>query len=101
METPQKPDDFLSGITSPQVPRPDLSFSKADAKAEQVQSVEDSSEQFTGHGVPVQLTVPADLRESLKLRAYVQGVSMSELAIHYLTHAEVIQKAWVTGRKAG
>ena len=62
---------------------------------------ESTRDQFTGHAVPVQLMVPADLRESLKLRAYVDGVSMSELAIQYLTGPDVIQKAWVTGRKAG
>ena len=60
-----------------------------------------TTDQYTGQAVPVQLMVPADLRESLKLRAYVEGISMSELAIQYLTGPDVIQKAWVTGRKAG
>ena len=62
---------------------------------------ESTKDQFTGHCVPVQLMVPADLRESLKLRAYVEGISMSELAIQYLTGPDVMQKAWVSTRKTG
>jgi hypothetical protein len=83
--------------TQPAAPQADTKPSPAASKEN---AVESSRDQFTGHGVPLQITVPADLRESLKLRAYMQGVSMSELAIHYLTHGEVVQKAWITGRKA-
>jgi hypothetical protein len=100
MEDRQNTGEFFAyepRVPSPAHPRAEVKPSPATPKEA---TVESSRDQFTGHGVPLQITVPADLRESLKLRAYMAGQSMSELAIHYLTHGEVVQKAWITGRKA-
>ena len=60
-----------------------------------------SKSEFTGSSVPLQVRLPQDLVQSLRLLSIQQNRSMSEIVLDCLTSGEVIAKAWVTTRKAG
>jgi hypothetical protein len=52
--------------------------------------------QFNGTPVALQVNVPSDLRESLKLLSYKTGRSMAEIVSHLLTTQEVLHKIWIS-----
>jgi hypothetical protein len=52
--------------------------------------------QFNGTPVALQVNVPSDLRESLKLLSYKTGKSMAEIVSHLLTTQEVLHKIWIS-----
>ena len=56
--------------------------------------------QFTGPLAPAQFKLPADLLQSLKLHAINTNETMSEIVLRCLTSADVIEKAWISTRKA-
>ena len=69
---------------------------KPTAKPEPVSSRED----FTGPAAPLQVKIPTDLIQSLKLHAIASGKTMSVLVLDCLTSPEFLQKAWISTRRA-
>lgn len=57
--------------------------------------------QFTGPLAPAQFKLPSDLVSSLKLHSINSGETMSELVLRCLTTDAIIEKAWISTRKAG
>ena len=55
---------------------------------------------FTAANAPLQIKIPSDLIQSLRLHAIASGKSMSELALECLTSEEFLGKAWISTRKA-
>lgn len=55
--------------------------------------------EFTGTLQQVQLRLPADMVESLKLLALRQRLSMSRLVELHLSTGRQLQKQWVSGRR--
>lgn len=93
MEFPQdplKPELSVESLIAQS--RPDRSESASASKA----PVED----FTGSLVPLQIRVPSDMRDSLRLLAIKTGESMSDIVIRCMTTPDVVQKAWVSTRKS-
>lgn len=60
-----------------------------------------TKEDFTGASVPLQVKLPQDLIQSLKLHSISSGKTMSEMVLDCLTSGESIGKAWVSTRRAG
>jgi hypothetical protein len=58
-----------------------------------------TAEEFKGGLVPLQIRVPSDMRESLKLLSYDGKESMSDLVMRCLTTDSVIHRAWIQQRK--
>ena len=56
-------------------------------------------EEFGGAMVPLQVRVPASVRESLKLYAIKSGQPMSTLVFNLLTTPEILKKSWVSTKK--
>jgi hypothetical protein len=56
---------------------------------------------FTNACQPLQIKVPQDLIQSLKLHSIATGQTMSELVLDCLTSDGFISKAWVSTRRAG
>ncbi len=56
---------------------------------------------FTNACQPLQIKVPQDLIQSLKLHSIATGQTMSELVLDCLTSDQFISKAWVSTRRAG
>lgn len=52
--------------------------------------------QFNGTPVPLQIRVPSDMRDSLRLLAIKTGESMAEIVLHLLTTQEVLHKIWIS-----
>jgi hypothetical protein len=59
----------------------------------------DTGDDFSGHPCGLQVNVPSDLRESLKLLSHKTGRSMAEIVFSCLTTQEIIHKSWVTTKK--
>ena len=57
-------------------------------------------EDFTAPTVPLQVKLPQDLIQSLKLHSISTGKTMSELVLDCMTSGEFIGKAWVSTRRA-
>lgn len=57
------------------------------------------TEEFGGPMVPLQVRVPASVRESLKLYAIKSGQPMSTLVFNLLTTQEMLKKSWVSTKK--
>ena len=57
------------------------------------------AEEFGGAMVPLQVRVPASVRESLKLYAIKSGQPMSTLVFNLLTTQEMLKKSWVSTKK--
>jgi len=57
-------------------------------------------DEFTGALQPLQVKIPADLIQSLKLHAIGTGRTMSDLVLDCLTSDQQITKAWVSSRRA-
>jgi hypothetical protein len=55
--------------------------------------------EFTGPMVQVQLRLPSDMVESLKLGALKHRISMSRLVELHLSTGRQLQKSWVAGRR--
>jgi hypothetical protein len=55
--------------------------------------------EFTGTPVQVQLRLPADMVEALKLGALKHRLSMSRLVELHLTSGRPLAKAWVATRR--
>lgn len=55
--------------------------------------------EFTGTLQQVQLRLPSDMVESLKLLALRQRLSMSRLVEIYLSTERALPKQWVSGRR--
>lgn len=56
---------------------------------------------FTGSPTNLQVKVPIDLVQSLKLMAIQQNRSMSEIVFECLTTESVVTKCWIATRRAG
>jgi len=59
-----------------------------------------TASQFTGPTTPVQFKLPADLVQSLKLHSINSGETMSDIVLRCMTTADLIEKAWISTRKA-
>jgi hypothetical protein len=59
-----------------------------------------TANQFTGPSAPAQFKLPTDLLQSLKLHAIDSGETMSEIVLRCLTSPDIIEKAWISTRKA-
>jgi hypothetical protein len=55
-------------------------------------------DEFTGALQPLQVKIPADLIQSLKLHAISSGQTMSEMVLECLTSKATIGKAWISTR---
>jgi len=55
---------------------------------------------FTGAPVPLQVKIPTDMVQSLKLHAIAGDKTMSELVLECLTSNTSITKAWISTRRA-
>ena len=62
------------------------------------QTPANSRDEFTGAPVPLQIRVPNDLVQSLKLHSISTGQNMSELVLECLTTNATITKAWISTR---
>jgi len=60
----------------------------------------DTANHFNGPSAPVQFKLPADLIASLKLHSISTNESMSDIVLRCLTSPELIEKAWISTRKA-
>mgnify|MGYP003145673657 CR=1 FL=1 len=58
-------------------------------------------EDFTGPPAPLQVKIPTDMIQSLKLHSISTGTTMSELVFDCLTSPQMLGKAWISTRKAG
>ena len=65
----------------------------------QPEPVQSTTDDFKGDLVPLQVRVPSDLRESLKLLALSANKSMSDLVLRCLTTDAVISRTWIQTRK--
>jgi hypothetical protein len=59
-----------------------------------------TANQFTGPLAPAQFKLPSDLLQSLKLHAIDSNETMSEIVLRCLTSGDLIEKAWISTRKA-
>ena len=57
--------------------------------------------EFSGASVPLQLRLPTDLIQSLKLLAFDEGSTVSEVALRMLTTTEACPRVWLSRRNAG
>lgn len=90
--------------------RPSLPISRTESKPEETQSRSSRAsvgaspangrDEFTGALQPLQVKIPADLIQSLKLHAIGTDKTMSELVLECLTSDQQITKAWVSSRRA-
>ena len=64
------------------------------------QPPQSTREDFTGPNAPLQVKIPTDLIQSLKLHSISTGKTMSELVLECITSPEMLSKAWVASRKA-
>lgn len=64
------------------------------------QAPQSTREDFAGPNAPLQVKIPTDLIQSLKLHSISTGKTMSELVLECLTSPEMLGKAWVASRKA-
>lgn len=55
--------------------------------------------EFTGTLAPIQLKLPADLIQSLRLAAIDQNETMSAVVLRCLTSPDVVTKMWVSSRR--
>ena len=55
-------------------------------------------DEFTGALQPLQVKIPADLIQSLKLHAISTDRTMSEMVLECLTSNATISKAWISTR---
>lgn len=62
---------------------------------------EPTTDQFTGALTATQFKLPADLLASLKLHAIHTGETMSAIVLRCLTSTALVEKAWISTRKAG
>ena len=64
-------------------------------------STSTNRDDFTGDMVPLQIRVPNDLSQSLRLQSIMTGRTVSDLALEALTSSELIPKSWIQVRNAG
>lgn len=95
MDYPQKPESE-SHFLSSAIADSDTVLEHAEVQPDAVQSTAD---EFRGGLVPLQIRVPGDMRQSLKLLSMDGGESMSELVMRCLTTDAVIHRAWIQQRK--
>ena len=55
--------------------------------------------EFTGTLAPIQLKLPADLIQSLRLAAIAGNETMSAVCLRCLTSPDVVTKMWVSSRR--
>jgi hypothetical protein len=95
-------DDLLGSHQKPE-PRALSGGSFSPRSEQELESSQEPSvsttDDFKESLVPLQVRVPADLRDSLKLLSHSTGQSMSELVLKCLTTQEVISKAWVSTKR--
>jgi len=60
-----------------------------------------SRDEFTAPPAPLQVKLPQDLIQSLKLHSIATGKTMSDLVLECLTSDQQISKAWISTRRAG
>ena len=98
MEYTQKTDSDMRFVGGPiQTSRSVVEDQHIEPEPEPVQSTAD---EFKGGLVPLQIRVPSDMRESLKLLSYDGKESMSDLVMRCLTTDAVIHRAWIQQRKS-
>lgn len=59
-----------------------------------------SRDEFTMPAAPLQVKLPQDLIQSLKLHSVSSGKTMSDLVLDCLTSDQQIAKAWISTRRA-
>ena len=59
-----------------------------------------SSNEFNGKAVGLQVNVPSDLRDSLRLLSCKTGKSMAQIVFSCLTTQEIIHKSWVSTKNS-
>ena len=55
---------------------------------------------FTGPSVPLQVKLPQDLVQSLKLHAIANNETMSDIVFRALTSEAFVGKAWISTRRS-
>ena len=60
-----------------------------------------SDAEFTGPLAPIQLKLPADLIQSLRLAAIQGNETMSAVVLRCLTSSDAVTKMWVSSRRTG
>lgn len=87
------------------VPPADQAAASADSSAAKTRSRSSAPggtrDDFQGPLVPLQVKVPQDLVQSLKLHAISENCSMSDIVVACLTGERFIAKAWISTRRAG
>lgn len=57
--------------------------------------------EFSGPLAPIQLKLPADLIQSLRLAAIQQNETMSAVVLRCLTSSDSVARMWVSSRRSG
>lgn len=103
--TPQELWDrtFKTGAHAPPTPEPTFSAddSEGGGGARRRRRSESASVEFGGALVPLQIRVPQELVQSLRLLSIDQNKTVSEIVLESLTSGVKIDKAWVSRRKTG
>ncbi len=97
--TPER--DLAASSERSEVESPSAKETVSKPKRRRESSPATTTDQFTGALQPLQVKLPQDLIQSLKLHSIQTGRTMSELVLEYLTTGEVLSKAWVATRQAG
>lgn len=69
-----------------------------EAQTKRTRKPSSTAKDFTEPAVPMQVKIPADLVQSLKLHSFTTGRTMSDLVLEALTSGEMVTKAWVATR---
>lgn len=94
---------FRSGqyATPPAEPTSTPDDSEGGGGARRRRRSESASVEFGGALVPLQIRVPQELVQSLRLLSIDQNKTVSEIVLESLTSGVKIDKAWVSRRKTG
>ena len=92
---------FSSGPYAPPTPEPTSApdDSEGGGGARRRRRSESAAMEFNGALVPLQIRVPQDLVQSLRLLAIDQNKTVSEIVLESLTSGVKVEKAWVARRK--
>ncbi len=87
-------DDEISTLETEQEP------AAASSSTRKTKAVSSTRDDFTGPPAPLQVKIPTDMIQSLKLHSISAGKTMSELVFECLTSQEMLGKAWISTRRA-
>lgn len=89
----------LDGSTS--TPDIDIDTDRGRVTASKRRRQDSAPADFGGAMVPLQIRVPQELVQSLRLLSIDTGKTVSELVLESLVNGAKIEKAWVARRKTG